>query len=182
MEYATISDAWGDDTFCKKDNNKRKSVYNKVYDNIIDSYIDDFDKSKSMKVNKHVQKCNDEVKPFSTDTTFMSYDDYFSNTNLFEPEEKMKEKINNKIVQEEEVYSKIIQEEETYSNNGDSDSDSEEGEARITDEQHNRYNSYNSYENNKKYQYVDLILYIISGVFLIFMFEQILNIAKVMKS
>lgn len=179
MEYATISDAWGDDTFCKKDNNKRKSVYNKVYDNIIDSYIDDFDKSKSMKINKHVTKCNDEVKPFSAESPFMSYDDYFSNTNLFESKEPKKEIVENKIVQEEEVYSiQTIQEEEGYSNNDDS-----EEESRNNTEQHKSYyNSYNAYENNKKYQYIDLILYIISGVFLIFMFEQILNIAKVIKS
>lgn len=180
MEYATISDAWGD-TFCKK--NKIKPSPRKVYDNIIDSYIDDFDKSKSMKINHKIidnNTCNKEVKPFSNESQFMSYDEYFSTTNLFAEKEKMQETRN-------DVPELLVKEEENFSNNS---SDTEDEDYTIpTRQEHSTYptpkQEYSAYTNMysiKKTNYIDLILYVVSGIFLIFMFEQILNIAKVMKS
>jgi hypothetical protein len=185
MEYASISDAWGD-SFCPKDKPK-KTKTNKTYDNIIDSYIDDFDQSKKINVKKYKQVCNNEVQPFSNQQHYMGYDDYFSTSNLFLQEEVkcpvVKEEqsvydndnddasstsssnVNEEVVEEEGYYCKPVKtySEERYSNN-------------------KKYMYKETYENKKSYQYLDFILYIISGVFLIFMFEQILKIGIEMKS
>lgn len=185
MEYASISEVWGD-SFCKKDKpNKGKLNPVKMYDNIIDSYIDDFDKSKNIKIKRQKTKLETDVQPFSSEKTFMDYDAYFSKTNLFPQdnsdiitndfygENTIPERDENDIKNEYSIDNNIVVEEETN-----------EIETYVNNKNAHEEQSYVNYDFDKQrnYKILDLILYIISGVFLIFMLEQVLKIGTIINS
>lgn len=194
MEYASITEVWGD-SFCKKEKSKGQKINpSKLYDNIIDSYIDDFDQSKNIKIKKQKTKLETDVQPFSSEKTFMDYDSYFSKTNLFpqdisdnitnafEYENKIPESNETEIYDtvHEETDQDVIEEEqphiENYVNNNYNYSNN------IETSEEGVYGSRMYYQKQRNYKILDLILYVISGIFLIFMLEQVLKIGMVINS
>lgn len=241
MNYACINDAWG----VIKDDKARPIKTNECnnYDSIIDSYLDDFINLKNNKSNKlksitpspntfendykqiqhktdinyKTNESNYNIEPYSKDSNYMDYEDYFSNKNLFgkqkikkkgmlieeksdsqqdQPEQNIYNKNNYNPVSEETFVSdenynnfsnespNVVENEPDYKSNFDryvrSEEKSKNNETSIYQETfgERELGKNNTINDITKNPIIDVIIYTLMGIILIFMLEQIFKLGS----
>jgi hypothetical protein len=180
MNYATIEEAWGDMSGRKRKKNKNQDPICELYETKMNSYSQldlvnnsngEFEKSKYQRnmrpmANTDETEVESSIKNVNIDSIKKYYDASDNNESLFEKQFEIK-KQQEQIVCDEEL------EEYVYKR-----------QPSAPKKQNTYYEEYLDnfgYSNRRpKLVYLDIILYIISGIILIFLLEQFVQMGKTM--